>query len=140
MGEPKQILIIRTDTNPKMRKGKMIAQGAHASEKAIFDLMVRKELSIYEAPVQFVEYSLTVIKDSPIDKWMHENFKKIVLGAPLNKLIEIYQEAKKMNIPCALIEDSGLTEFGGEVTITACSIGPDNPNKIDVLTKNLKLL
>jgi PTH2 family peptidyl-tRNA hydrolase len=34
---PKQVIIIRKDLN--MRKGKMIAQGAHASMKAIFDLM-----------------------------------------------------------------------------------------------------
>lgn len=35
--EPKQVIIIRKDLN--MRKGKMIAQGAHASMKVFFDLM-----------------------------------------------------------------------------------------------------
>ena len=34
---PKQVIIIRKDLN--MRKGKMIAQGAHASMKVISDMM-----------------------------------------------------------------------------------------------------
>ena len=33
--EPKQVIVMRKDLN--MRKGKMIAQGAHASMKVFFD-------------------------------------------------------------------------------------------------------
>lgn len=38
MSEPKQVIVMRTDL--KMRKGKMIAQGAHASMKVFFDAML----------------------------------------------------------------------------------------------------
>lgn len=136
MKEPKQVIIIRTDTNPKMRKGKMIAQGAHASMKVIFDMMEESHF------VGGVGYDLTIgIKeDSPLDIWMSKLFKKIVVGGTKDELIEVYQKAKMKKIPCALIKDKGLTEFGGEITITACAIGPDDPDKIDKVTGHLKLL
>ena len=35
MKEPKQVIVMRKDLN--MRKGKMIAQGSHASLKVFFD-------------------------------------------------------------------------------------------------------
>jgi hypothetical protein len=35
----------------------------------------------------------------------------------------------------ALIQDAGLTEFGGVPTYTALAIGPDEDAKIDELTK-----
>jgi PTH2 family peptidyl-tRNA hydrolase len=40
----------------------------------------------------------------------------------------------------ALIQDAGLTEFGGVPTYTALAIGPDIDTKIDELTKDLPLL
>ena len=45
-----------------------------------------------------------------------------------------------MNLPVSLIEDAGLTEFNGEKTITAIAIGAASSERIDKLTKNLKLL
>ena len=38
-----------------------------------------------------------------------------------------------------LIEDSGLTEFHGQVTPTCVAIGPDYSEKIDPITGNLQL-
>jgi PTH2 family peptidyl-tRNA hydrolase len=43
-------------------------------------------------------------------------------------------------MPCALIEDAGVTEFHGEITKTCCSIGPGDPQRIDEITGRLKLL
>lgn len=133
---PKQVIIIRKDLN--MRKGKMIAQGAHASMKVIFDRMIKKTFAdgkLYNEKILITE------KDSPIDKWVNGIFKKIVVGTEsLNEMVEAYNEAKKIGIPCALIEDAGLTEFGGQVTITACAIGPDLPERIDPITEKFKLL
>jgi len=55
-------------------------------------------------------------------------------------MVDAYQEAKKQGIPCSIIEDAGLTEFGGQVTITAVAIGPDDPEKIDKITGKFSLL
>ena len=138
MNEPKQVIVIRTDTDPKMRKGKMIAQGAHSPMKMLCDLF--GEIN-YDDKGNAV-YTITIHqnKNPEVFKWMTEIFKKVVVGATLDELINVYQKAKLEGIPCSLIEDKGLTEFGGNVTITACAIGPDAPEKIDSITGHLKLL
>lgn len=130
----KQVIIIRTDTDPKMRKGKMIAQGAHASMKAVFDLM-------YDEPFRnCIEKRLRIQKHSELDMWVNGSFTKVVVGAPKAELIDCYQKAKKAGLPCSLIEDKGLTEFGGEITITAAAIGPARLENIDPITGHLILL
>ncbi len=141
--EAKQVIIIRTDTEPKMRKGKMIAQGAHASLGVIFN---------YLDP----EYGLHTVKNGDkykyqlwlpegdtgewMRKWIEGSFVKIVVGGTKDELINAYQKAKIANIPCSLIEDKGLTEFGGKITLTAVGIGPDDPEKINKITGHLDLL
>ena len=138
---PKQVIIIRKDLN--MRKGKMVAQGAHASMKVIFDMMVREETirNTGDVPFGMVEYRVRVLKNSSLEKWISGIFKKIVVGSEnLNEMVEAYNEAKKQGIPCSLIEDAGLTEFGGNITITAVAIGPDTPERIDPITSKFKLL
>ena len=143
--EPKQVIIIRTDTEPKMRKGKMIAQGAHASMKVIFDLMgnhVRVAPKLHPDDHERIVHSreLEYRSEGALDKWINGSFKKVVVGAPKVELVECYQKARREGILCALIEDKGLTEFGGEVTITACAIGPAYPEDIDPITGHLNLL
>jgi peptidyl-tRNA hydrolase, PTH2 family len=144
--EPKQVIIIRTDTEPKMRKGKMCAQSAHASLAVLLNNFfgeygkrnweVKKHGDLYES------YHKEVIlhNGDPITEWINNSFVKIVLQGNLSDVVNSYSEAKKQGIPCSLIEDKGLTEFGGKVTITCCAIGPDNPEKIDKITGHLKLL
>lgn len=133
--EPKQVIIVRKDLN--MRKGKIAAQAAHASMKAIFDLMWNQNHWWTENTTK----CLCVKPDSPLDRWVNGIFKKIVVGAEnLNEMVEAYNEAKKQGIICSLIEDAGLTEFGGKVTITAVAIGPDLPEKIDPITSKFNLL
>lgn len=135
MNEPKQVIIARTDTNPKMRKGKLAAQVSHASMKVIFDRMFVEQRN-EELEIK----SLILDIDSPLESWINGIFKKVVVGGTLAEITTAYQKAKMENIPCALIEDKGLTEFDGEATITACAIGPDDPDKIDKITGNLNLL
>lgn len=142
----KQVIIIRTDTDPKMRKGKMIAQGAHASLAVLLDAFfgeygnrnwsVEKHGDLYES----VHKEVTLHNGTPIYKWINGSFVKVVLQGSLTDVVNCYNEAKKSGIPCSLIEDKGLTEFGGKVTITCCAIGPDYPEKIDKITGHLKLL
>ena len=141
--EPKQVIIVRTDTNPKMRKGKMVAQGAHASMVPLLDQFfgnLQNRQWIIDEEKRLVKIDVELDMDSPLYIWLSTIFKKVVVGATLTELTAAYQKARLEGIPCSLIEDRGLTEFGGEVTITACAIGPDDPEKIDRITGNLKLL
>ena len=133
MKDPKQVIIMRKDLN--MRKGKMIAQGAHASMKVFFDKFIWDDQNTYGWARLYVE------TNSPIAQWINGLFKKIVVGADsLADIVNSYEEAKRQNIPCSIIYDAGLTEFGGEETCTCCAIGPDDPDKIDKITSKFKLL
>jgi PTH2 family peptidyl-tRNA hydrolase len=55
-------------------------------------------------------------------------------------LLKLHQRALEAGLITALIQDAGLTEFGGVPTCTALAIGPDEDAKIDELTKELPLL
>ena len=120
----KQVIIMRTDLN--MRKGKMVAQGSHASMKVFFDKM------------QF--HPVLGGFTSQMIEWAEGSFAKIVVGVnSLEELLELERKAKESKIPCALITDLGKTEFK-EPTITCLAIGPDESEKIDPITGSLKLL
>jgi len=113
----KQMLILRKDLN--MRKGKMVAQGAHASMKA----------------------TLENIDHPYVVEWLKGPFTKIVVGVPDEEsLFEIYTLALRSNIPCSLILDAGRTEFGGVPTYTAVGIGPAPDAYLIPITGHLKLL
>lgn len=124
----KQVIALRKDLN--MRKGKMIAQGAHASMAAVLDRAQRsgREISIS-------------LNDPDIGPWLEGKFAKIAVGAESEaELVELYERALAAGLPCSLIRDSGLTEFAGVPTLTACAIGPAEISKIDPITSHLKLL
>ncbi len=133
----KQVIIIRKDL--KMRRGKEIAQGAHASLKAILDTArpIKENPDFLRIPlVQQVDISAN---DLPIKKWLEDKFTKICLQVNSEEeLLKVYTQAKMKGIPCALIKDAGLTEFK-EPTYTCCAIGPDFSTIIDPITKSLKL-
>jgi PTH2 family peptidyl-tRNA hydrolase len=130
---PKQVIVMRTDLS--MRKGKMIAQGAHASLKVFLDLL--KWGDRVEGP----PWPASLEVDVPTYAWMTESFTKICVGVDSEaELLRVYEEAKAWWLPCALIEDNGLTEFHGVVTKTCCAIGPAWPSDIDPITGSLKLL
>lgn len=121
MEKPKQVIILRKDLN--MRKGKMVAQGAHASMAVILDAYRNENFS------------------HAMNEWLSEHFTKICVSCSSEKeLIDLYHEALAANIPCSLIKDSGFTEFNGVPTYTAVAIGPDYPSVIDPITKHLPLL
>ena len=130
----KQVIVMRNDLN--MRKGKMIAQGAHASIKVLTDICyanpdIRTELGDEE----------TENKLSNIDEWLEGLFTKIVVYVNSEKeLDDIYKIAKFLNMNCSMVVDVGLTEFHGVETKTCCAIGPDDSEKIDEITGHLPLL
>lgn len=127
----KQVIVIRKDLN--MRKGKMIAQGAHASEKALFD---RSEVKVIDG-----KEFLCVPLDNMTKPWLLDNFKKI--GVSVNseqELKDIYDKAIAAGLYASLILDSGLTEFDGVKTYTAVAVGPAPSHLIDPITGHLSLI
>jgi peptidyl-tRNA hydrolase, PTH2 family len=129
----KQVIVMRKDLG--MRKGKMIAQGSHASLAVVMNQMERKDTD------SGYNLTLPVGERSSLDIWLSGNFKKICLYVSSEKeLLDIYENAKEKKLPVVLIEDSGLTEFNGVKTKTCLAIGPDEDEKIDKITSHLKLL
>jgi len=111
----KQAILIRTDL--KMGKGKIATQAAHASLEA------------------YKKADKNIIK-----KWEEEGSKKVVLKvSSLKELLKFKKKADQLKIPYALIIDAGLTQLK-KGTITCLGLGPDEEEKIDKITKKLKLL
>lgn len=130
---------MRKDLN--MRKGKMIAQGSHASMGIFFEMIKKK----YFLPVgQHILYEMHLPPGETgedISTWVEGIFKKIVCGVSSEEeLLKIHAAAKEKGLPCCLIQDAGITEFGGVPTYTCCAIGPAKSSLIDEITGTLPLL
>lgn len=102
-----------------MSKGKLVAQGAHAS---------------LEAALKTKEN-----KNKTFKKWKNAGGKKVVLKTDLKEIEGIKERAEELNVSTSLIRDQGLTEVEPG-TITALGIGPDKEKKIEKLTSSLPLL
>lgn len=134
----KQVIVIRTDlrnmSGQKLRTGKLIAQGAHASVNALLNDMIISETNR--------THTLTLSLDDDTYEWITGGlFKKITLGCDsLDELLSIYNTAKDiLGLKVAIVKDKGLTELS-EPTFTAVAIGPANGDLIDIITGHLKLL
>jgi len=111
----KQMIIVRNDLN--MSVGKKCAQSCHAC------------LGAYRKTDKKIK-----------QEWKSQGEKKVVVEINSKKdLLDLFEQAKKENIPSYLVQDAGLTELKPG-TITALAIGPEKEDKIDQLTINLKLL
>ncbi|WPC42830.1 aminoacyl-tRNA hydrolase [Clostridium sp. JS66] len=138
----KQVIVMRKDL--QMTKGKMVAQGSHASLAVILK-MFRSNKSIDEFHPEIdngkYELSLEVNEGSELDEWLKDGFTKICLYVNSeNELLDIYNKAEQSKLPVALIVDGGATMFKGVKTITCLAIGPAKSEEIDKITGNLKLL
>ncbi len=134
MVDVKQVIVIRKDLG--MRRGKEIAQGSHAS---IAWLTNRLTMLGYVNPGERGKYASCHLTEAEW-QWTDGNFRKIccVVNSE-DELLELAAKAKAAGLVCEVIEDTGLTEFGGVPTLTALAIGPDYDEKIDPVTGNLKL-
>lgn len=125
--EHKQVIVLRKDLG--MRKGKMVAQGAHASMRAILALG------------HVADDRLVIPLDDRTRPWLTGRFKKICVSVDSEAaLLDLHARARDAGLVCALIQDAGLTEFGGVPTYTAVAVGPDREDRIDVITGGLPLL
>ena len=114
----KQVIVIRRDLG--MGKGKMVAQGAHASLAAF--------LRAWRAHREWAV------------AWLRSGQKKVVVRVDsLEELMSVWKEAKALGLPVALVRDRGLTQLPPG-TITALGIGPAPSELVDRVTGKLKLL
>ena len=112
-----------------MRKGKMIAQGAHASLKIFLDRGA-------QAPAG---YAFTTTP--AMDAWLGGRFTKVCVSVDSEAALdEIVARAQQAGVPCALIVDAGATEFHGVPTKTCCAVGPAWTDELDAITGALPLL
>jgi PTH2 family peptidyl-tRNA hydrolase len=125
--EHKQTIVLRKDLN--MRKGKMVAQGAHASLRAILKLG-SSDGNNFVIPL-----------DDRLAPWLLGRFKKICVSVSSEaELLAVHEKAQAVGLITALIQDAGLTEFGGVPTYTAVAVGPDCEDRVDEVTGTLPLL
>lgn len=118
---------MRKDLN--MRKGKLVAQGAHASLGAILGQCKQEGNAL-----------VLDLSDERMAPWLTGRFKKIcVYVNNEEELLKIYNTAKEDGLICSLIKDAGLTEFNGVPTLTAVAVGPDREDKVDKICKHLPL-
>lgn len=131
----KQIIVMRTDLRnaqgQKIRTGKLVAQGAHASLAAILGHSKGSQDSV----------TIYLEEDSAIKDWLRGRFTKVCVAVNSEEeLLEVYSKAKAKGLLCSLITDAGLTEFNGVATLTCCAIGPVWSNELEGITDHLKLL
>jgi len=130
----KQVIVIRKDLN--MRKGKMVAQGAHASMAAVLDRMV-----ILSHKKEIQEKTLILESGTPMESWINGLFTKVCVSVDSeSELIGIYEKAKGAGLIASIITDAGLTEFNGVPTKTCIAIGPNWSEEVNQITGHLKLL
>lgn len=123
----KQVIVMRTDTDPPMRKGKMIAQGAHAS----MAFLSRRVFDDHHGDPYFSDAEM---------QWFQNSYAKVCCRVDSEEeLLDIYNKAKEAGLEVHLITDSGRTEFK-KPTKTCLAIGPDFVEKIDPITGHLRLL
>ena len=138
--ETKQVIVIRTDLKntkgEKVRSGKLLAQVAHASIAWITNRLREGNTKHLADDSMTVSFNLTLAEWN----WSNGIFKKIVCTVDSEAdLRDIHQKALDAGLRSYFIEDHGLTEFGGILTPTCVGIGPDTPERIDPVTRHLKL-
>lgn len=123
----KQVIVMRHDL--KMRRGKQIAQGAHAS----MAFLTRR---LQTSP------SISLNDFSPsVRTWISGSFAKVCVRCNSEEeLMAIHDKAIDLGLEVHVITDSGRTEFHGQPTRTCLAIGPDEASKIDQVTGHLELL
>ena len=114
-----------------MRKGKMIAQGAHASLKVLVDAGDPDPRGTV----------FTIPLGPALSAWLGGRFTKVCVSVDSEAALDaIVAKARAAGVPCALIVDAGLTEFHGVPTKTCCAIGPAWADEVDAITGGLPLL
>lgn len=123
----KQVIVMRKDLN--MRKGKMVAQGAHASMKFLVDDLDPAAAAMYRK------------LSEPEKAWLRGAFAKVTVYVNSEQeLLDLLAKAEASGVTAKKIIDAGRTEFKGIPTLTCAAFGPDYVEILDPLTGHLPLL
>ena len=126
----KQVIVIRRDL--RMRRGKEIAQGAHAATAWLADRVLQNIM-----PNGSVAH---LVLSSAEQAWLQSSFRKVTVKVNSeDELMAVYDQALAAGLAVHLITDRGLTEFGGIPTRTCLAVGPDYDDLVDPVTGGLEL-
>jgi PTH2 family peptidyl-tRNA hydrolase len=121
----KQVIVVRKDLH--MRRGKEIAQGSHASMAFI----TRQLLTVGTMEMHLTDAAWT---------WLNGQFTKVCLQVNSEQeLLDLHMKAIAAGLESHIITDAGKTEFNNVPTKTCLAIGPDEAEKIDAVTGDLRL-
>lgn len=128
--EIKQVIVMRKDL--KMRRGKEVAQGSHASMLWLVHRLTIKNKEWPNVKGDF-DYFET-------DWFNSSGMAKICVRVDSEEeLLDIHKKALMSGLNSHMVIDSGRTEFNGVPTRTCLAIGPDYARNIDPITGHLKL-
>ena len=107
----KQVILIRKDL--KMRRGKEIAQGSHASMEFLVSQIRRHLINCTDTAVDL---------NADETAWLSHGMAKVCLQVNSEQqLLDYHENALRHGLKSFLIRDSGRTEFAGRPTLTACA-------------------
>lgn len=134
MATVKQVIVMRKDL--KMRRGKEIAQGGHAATRWLISRLSESSMGLINQGGMIAEAYFS--KEER--EWLFGLQTKITVPVSSEQeLDEIYKKAKELGLKVNLVVDAGKTEFNGVPTKTCLAIGPDDAEKIDLVTGHLTL-
>lgn len=120
-----------------MRRGKEIAQGAHAS----LSFLTNRLRCVDDA---YDDSNNTAMHEAWLTEaeqhWIDGHFTKVCLQVDSEaELVAVYDAAKAAGLEVHMIEDEGATEFHGVITKTCLAIGPVDADLARPVTGKLKL-
>jgi PTH2 family peptidyl-tRNA hydrolase len=118
----KQVILLRTDLG--YSKGRLAAFAAHASLKVFLDRAYSQDKSLLCIPIRNDEEYY----------WLTQQYTKICLTIDsLSSLMHYEEKAKSAGLPTAIHYEEGITPV-------SLAIGPAENDKIDNITRHLRLL
>jgi PTH2 family peptidyl-tRNA hydrolase len=126
----KQVIVIRRDL--RMRRGKEIAQGAHAAGAWLAGRVINE----IKPNGSVARLTLSTAEQT----WLETSFRKVTVKVNSEEeLMAVYDQALAAGLVVRLVTDRGLTEFGGVPTRTCLAVGPDYDDLVDPVTGALEL-
>jgi PTH2 family peptidyl-tRNA hydrolase len=126
----KQVIVVRRDL--RMRRGKEIAQGAHAATAWLADRVIHS----FMPNGTVAQVALSTAEQT----WLATSFRKVTVKVNSEEeLMGVYERALAAGLVVHLVTDRGLTEFGGVPTRTCLAVGPDYDDLVDPVTGGLEL-